>query len=251
MNPRKRPPSSRWSSSVSLRLTCVLLRDASGPFAIISAPDPEQTDAIVLIKLLPHTQNPTYLCHDSVCAGALVVSEHDVWVVINKELPESLTVPSDGPLGFAARAHRVLADIRDTLVLDERLHLTQARAPESGLARPAGSVQARLVQQQEGEQAHTPFAQLNQIGHLASRFGRDLVGFWTLDSGVRWLIVSAGFQFDWARSSNLADDFDPSSPPSPFSSIGLLRLFSLIGHSYRTCDLLLLLFVRYTRIGCW
>lgn len=92
----------------------------------------------------------TYLCHEPVGAGALLVLEDDVLVVIGDEVLESGVVPADAAFGEPAGSQGVLRNVGHMLFEDERGEFSRASATTGAPSRAAAQ-----RAQDEGQQKHS------------------------------------------------------------------------------------------------
>lgn len=79
----------------------------------------------------------THLRHEPVGAGAFLVLEDDVGVVVGHEVVQARVVPGDGALRKARRAQRILGDVGHVLLEHERGQLARRPASAPAPTRPA------------------------------------------------------------------------------------------------------------------
>lgn len=97
----------------------------------------------------------TYLCHEPVGAGALLVAENNLRIVVGLELGESGVLARNFALGQAAGPQRVLGHVGDVLHEDQRGEFPRRLVAVAAPAGPTSPQGARAQQQQQHAQANT------------------------------------------------------------------------------------------------
>lgn len=82
----------------------------------------------------------TYLGHEPVCAGVLLILENDVCVVVGSQFFKALGVSGDLAFVSAARPEGLLRHVGDELLVRERCQLFRVSSPAVA---PAGSASHR------------------------------------------------------------------------------------------------------------
>lgn len=113
------------------------------------------------------------LSHEPVGAGALLVFDDDVLVVVGHQVLEPGVVPVDGSLVGAARRDRVLRQIGHVLLEDQRRQFSGSTAAADASTGAAGLRDRREGQQQEpGHRTGSHLLRL--IAHTRSRYAQTL-----------------------------------------------------------------------------